>query len=628
MLELPDVEVVAVDTETSGLFPDDHARVACVALAWDGGSAAFPFDQGVRDKFPTEQLDLFAGDEDPNLGEEEWKELLVWLSQRSLVFHNAKFDLTMMRTGTRHWAGADLAKALYWDTMLGAKELDPLLSKSLDSAAQRAGLQGKDGTEKLEQWLLAHGYGGAMKRRYDLVPWSITKLYVTTDAEQTFALYQLQAERFRAKEADWERAWRELQLLRTLYAMEHRGVGYDAAGSIEAAEELERRIHELELELPFPATAPGAKKYFVGQKGLFTDRVTEKGNPSVDEEQVRRWAAEGVEWAAEYAEVSKYKRAVSMWYRGYPEKLGPDGRLRCSYKQFEVRSGRMSVERVQLQAIPKADKMFEGVPHVRSLLQPRKGFGLWNLDLSQAELRVATKYADCKAMAAMLADGADIHGETCKSVLLVDEDDPRWKEKRDIAKRLTFGSIFQIGGETFQATLSKLADIHLSVEECDGMVRAWRRAYPEFGVAYRKADRLAERTGRVKVLPGTEYEMLSWFSEHDYSNTAWNRIVQGSLAEFFKLWMVEVERQAPGWMILTVHDSVVLECPLDEGDEIARLVADRGAAMASEVFKTDMKVDTDRWGVEPPDVKSRGVDQYGGSQGPARRKGPKKRSMV
>jgi DNA polymerase I-like protein with 3'-5' exonuclease and polymerase domains len=127
------------------------------------------------------------------------------------------------------------------------------------------------------------------------------------------------------------------------------------------------------------------------------------------------------------------------------------------------------------------------------------------------------------------------------------------------------------------------------------MVWAWRRLYPEFGVAYKKADQMAAQKGYVRVLPNTRYELRSFFGPRDFSNTAWNRVVQGSLAEAFGMWLAEIEKQWPGYMILTVHDSVVLEAPLDEGDEVAQEIAKWGADFMTDLFNTPMGVDVDRW---------------------------------
>lgn len=610
---------VTVDTETSGLHPDDGARVACVAVSWPEyqgwgidptiETLAFPFDQGVRDKLPTTQLDFdFSGNEgrDPNLTGREWRALLEWLREQKLVMHHAKFDLMMMRTGTRHWKGIDLAPNLYWDTMLTQRILDPLERAGLDVTCQRLGLGSKQNLQVLKAWLKQQKFPS---NRYDLAPWSVIEQYVSSDTEMTADLATHQFGRIEVmdpeeREEVERRIQLELDKTIALYRMEQRGVKYDDVKSLEAADVLEAQANALEITMPFRCVTTDAHNYFYGKMKLEADRVSDKtGRPSLDEEQVRKWIKEDVPWAKEYAEVTKKRRAVSMWYRGYPEKLGMDGRLRTSYRQGQslsgkdaaVKSGRFSVERVQLQAIPKKDKNIEGIPGVRELILAEDGNGLWNLDLSQAELRVATRYAQCERMAEMLANGVDAHGETTKQVLHVQPDDPNWKTKRDIAKRLNFGGIFQIGGETFQKTLAKLADIHLPVEECYDYVSGWRRMYPEFGYAYRKAEKTVQEKGRVRLLPNTPYEVPSYFKETDYPNTAWNRIVQGSLAEAFGIWISETEKRWPGFVILTIHDSVVIEAKLDEGQGVAEQIATYGAELFTEIFTTEMKVDIDRW---------------------------------
>jgi DNA polymerase I-like protein with 3'-5' exonuclease and polymerase domains len=607
ILDLPNVPWAVVDTETSGGHPDDGARVACVALAHtyeDGSmwSVGLPFDQGERDKFPNPQLglNLFGEQVDPNLPEEAWIELLDWLARTPLVFHNAKFDLQLLRVGTRHWAGRCLIRMLLWDTMVAQRIMDPTHDVGLDVTLKRLGLGAKVGLDGVKGWLKGHKYP---THRYDLVPWEIIEQYVIADAENTAVLYRRQLDRLatgdhRGGPDAVERIAREWGLLRTLYAMENRGVGYDAEESLRAAEILEADADRIEATMPFQVNPKSAHAYFFGKLHLIADRMTDGGKPSLDMQQVRDWIKEGVPYAEEYAEVTKKRRAVSMWYRGYPEKLGHDGRLRTSYKQTRVKSGRMSVGRVQLQAMPKSDKGFENIPQIRKLVVPAEGMGLWNLDLSQAELRVASIYSRCRRMLDMLEQGIDQHGATCEAVLRVkkEELDPvEWKVKRDIAKRLNFSGIFQIGPDHFQHILAKMADLHLELDECKDIVYGWRNMYPEFGVAYKRADKKASTERFVRIMPNTPYEFQSWFAPTDFPNTAWNRIVQGSLAEFFKLWMIEVEKRWPGYLLLTVHDSLLLEAKPDEGQHLSEEVAAWGAETASNLFGIEMKVDIDRW---------------------------------
>lgn len=583
----PLATIVAVDTETSGLHPDDGARVSCVSLAWRGGSVGLPFDQGLGDKMASRQLELGGESEsEANLGEEEWRELMEWLQGRDLVMHNAKYDLTMLAKGTRDWKGVELESQLKWDTMVAASVLEPGERQGLGAVAERLGVGVKD-SGAVQGWLKERKLP---KGRYDLVPWSVMEPYAVGDAEVTLAVHDAQTE-VGVKELHPCIA-RELELTKALSKMERRGVGFDAEGAIEAAEQLERRIVELEEQLPFYPTPAGAKAWFFDVQGKRVERRTPKGAAMLDAEQLRVWCGEGEEWAAEYQELNKSKKAVGMWYRGWAERTGWDGRLRAVHKQTFVKSGRMSVERVQLQAVPKRVGL-DGVAEVRELIRAEEGSELWNLDLSQAELRVAAKMSGCDKMQKQLEGGADIHGEAAIEILGANAEDTDWKAKRDIAKRLTFGSIFQIGGEAFQAQLSKIADIQLERSACDRLVNEWRRTYPEYGVAYRKAEGRAQKKGSVRVLPGTEYERESVVGEGS-EHTAWNRMVQGSLAEFMKLWIVAVEAKWPGRMILTVHDSVVLELPRSEGG-VADKVAALGGQMATELFGTKMKVDVERW---------------------------------
>jgi len=598
----------------TGLFPDDGARVACVALAWFEGedlkTIALPFDQGERDKTSANpQLDMFAQAQDPNLSREEWQQLLDWLQTQRIVYHNAEYDQIMMHTGTREWAGVDLSSQLEWCTMLIGGVLDPTEPRGLDVASKRAGFEGKQGVEALQGWLQQRKY---KKYRYDLAPWDLVEDYVTSDVEM--AAHLCRSQKQRVAELGWEdRVRRELDLCNVLYWMERRGLAYDDTGSREAGDLLLRKAQEIEDRMPFKADIGAAKKYFFGEQGLTPLQVTEKGAPSLNEETLREYVKQGTEWAQECWDVMKMRRTVSMHYHGYAEKMGQDGRLRTRFKQGHVRSGRMSVERVQLQALPKKDKNIPGVPGVRSFIQSAPGTELWSLDFSQAELRVASKYAGCQRMLDLINNGGDAHGVTNEQVLGVSRDDPLWKEKRDIAKRLNFGAIFQIGAEKFQATLSKLADLHLPIGECMMYVNNWRQLYPEYGVAYRKAEKMAQDKGYVRLLPNTPYEVQSHFAKMDYPNTAWNRIVQGSLAEFFKLFLVGVERYWPGMMNLCIHDSIELEIPIGRGVYISQEIQAFGAHLATELFRTPMAVDADEWSEVDRGVSEN--DQYTGSSG-------------
>jgi len=648
-LDLPADTPVTCDTETSGFHFDDGATVSVVSVAWRDQAGviqdrAYPFDQeryadkglaiggkpmgakGAK-KAGDGALELFGLDalaeveDDPNLGENEWWELLNWLADQWLVFHNAKFDLHHLRNGTRHWPGRDLVAAFRWDTMLVCGPLWPGQGAQLKPTMER--LYGED--ERAEQQALApYLKTGPTGKRYDLVPWDVMSAYATKDANQTLRLYETQIAFLDGRNPKWGKpqvaAGRGLNrpekdglvvtqdLTRTLYQLERRGMPYDADRSREIAREVEAARQEPMAELREmwgeEPTAAIAKEWFYGHGAKpVWDEKSQSMVQSVDVVQTRDWIRDGLPGAEQWRRMVQLGQANSMYYDGYANLTGKDGNLRTDFKLATVRSGRLSVGRVQLQAIPKMDKALglDGVPHVRELFfegpAKREGYVPYNLDLSQAELRVATQLSGCWKMREMLEGGADLHSITTESVFGMtpgNTDKATFKSYRDIAKRLTFGSIFLIGPKAFRAALKKYADVDWSLDQCTEAIQGWRRTYPEFKRAYYQAMDYATQHKHVELVSGRK----SWLNgPRDYPSAAWNRTVQASLSDFVVRWLAKVEEATRAYdgLVLTVHDSAVLYLPAEVGPELCKQIAEDGAATATAEFGITMKIDSGLW---------------------------------
>ena len=286
--DIPPGAIVACDTETSGLYVDDGARVAVVQVAWyEGGglpvlhqfkhpqkdgshlhppyapdvplhSAMFPFDQGLvtplgpktdipvsmqRSKKRRIQESLFPEDEAPNLPPHDYLALMEWLTQFRLVFHNAKFDVEMLQSGLRGKEDKRsrlprLVDNIYWDTQVMCLVLWPWAKSSLKPTMMRlCGEQEGEAQRALEKWVKAHDM------RYDLAPWSLLGPYADYDPRLTIRLAVLQDLAMREGELapPWELEEifkREVALARTLTRMESRGVGWDIDLAYEQANRL------------------------------------------------------------------------------------------------------------------------------------------------------------------------------------------------------------------------------------------------------------------------------------------------------------------------------------------------------------------------------------------------------
>lgn len=577
--ELPKVRgrTVAFDTEGSGLEVDAGARVSTVSVAWKEGNDikayAFPFGQG-----PRNEGTLF--DVHTDLGIKEWRILCEWLKWQDLVAHQAKHDIHVMAAGTvMGYPGVDLLDATHWDTMLVEWVLDPIHGIGLDDAGQRYAKIGKEDSA-LKRALRKT----RPRNRYDLVTWSIMETYARVDAELALRVYYAQVDRLEGEDSYlMPFVEEEMRVLRLLVNMERRGIGYDANRSFQAAYEVERIAQKLRKALPFPATEAAARRWFYVEQGALPHCVTKGGKTSVAECCVRQLIQAKVAGAETWAAYKKATTAASMWYTSYAEKVGPDGRLRTNIRQTGTISFRWSSTGVNLQAQPHDHRVMlpEDIPRPRSLFRPKKGCQLYEMDLSQAELRVATKYAKCKLMAEFLENAdADAHGETAKR-LFAEPYAQQPKKYRDIAKRANFSFIYMVGPPTFQRDLEKQTGIKISLAQAEEIVYGWRSLYPEFPRINRKAENVARKRGYIKLIDGRQRH----FAPYEELHKAFNQLIQGSIAQFMKKWALALEDRWPGMLLLQIHDSLIVECP---DPEIAQLMSDLGARMATDLFRTRM----------------------------------------
>lgn len=241
--------VVAWDTETTGLFPDDGDTVAVVSVAFVRRSTpdlieqlAFAFDQGrakdkgfepsyyvkgglranrnlaqVMDWQPTDEippgfnvefvkdtphlvvdLEMWMADKDSefdlNLGRDDWDDLMRWLvlagKHVGLTGQNAKFDVVHTHNGTRHFPGVDLEPYLVWDAMLASRRMWPTEPAGLKPTGARLYGEAEVAEARLLNLALLvnkklWGLRADDGPRYDLLPFGINLPYAAQDAGLT-----------------------------------------------------------------------------------------------------------------------------------------------------------------------------------------------------------------------------------------------------------------------------------------------------------------------------------------------------------------------------------------------------------------------------------------------------------
>ena len=347
---LPAPEVVQgavmVDCETSGLHPDDGARVSVVSAAFPAPSSYSAVFEGLpvvpgAPKYheePRRYISVaFAFGQGPDedrycATKTDWNRLMTWLQQAGsgLVGHNLRFDLQQLAgRAVPGWRGRDLVERAQYDTMVAQFELEPQKRLALKEIAKS--LWGED--QDAEQQALKPYLGRKSDPRFDLVPWEVMYPYARRDVELTAALFEHQQDLFDENTMAGGFVDMEMGVLRALARMELAGLPYDPEASLEAAHQLDEEIARLATDLPFKPTPVGSRNYFFGPPeqgglGLEATERTATGAPSASAAVVKRLAAQEVPHAETLLEYNRLKSANSKWFYPFAQRAGADRRIR------------------------------------------------------------------------------------------------------------------------------------------------------------------------------------------------------------------------------------------------------------------------------------------------------------
>lgn len=367
-----------------------------------------------------------------------------------------------------------------------------------------------------------------------------------------------------------------------------------------------------------------------GKNGLGlepTSRTEKTKAPQLDIEEVRRLMSEGQPFAEDYYKWSKNRNADGKWYTGWAARVGTDGRIRTSFKQCKndrerpgaaeggTKSGRLAVGRWQAQAIPHIKLIPPGAEPVRPMIghvaagteivrydgrrEPNQVDRiLYEHDLPAGEIRVVTVIANSTKMWDALDAGADMHGLNCKTLFGVDESHPDWEHLRSAAKRGTFGIIYLGGVNAVHAQMEAASGMKFPLKAVkDAKERFWEEN-PEIkkfaDQAVRRVTRWQGGPGYLRMLDGWK----RWYALDEKTVSAVNQVIQGNLARAMIYWMLEVERQVPGCMLLQIHDSLVTEHDdTPEGAKEAQLVSEIGRKVFEDYFNVRGRIM--RFGIKP-----------------------------
>jgi DNA polymerase-1 len=369
----------------------------------------------------------------------------------------------------------------------------------------------------------------------------------------------------------------ERPLVRVLARMEDYGVKIDRdfleglrAELAQSCEELVARIHAHAGEEFNVNSTPQLRQVLFDKLGLAPVKKTKTG-PSTDADSLQKMAEEHpiIEDLLRYREVEKLR---STYADALPPLIGEDGRIHGTFKQTDTTTGRISSESPNLQNVPV--RTADGREMRRAFIAD-EGCGLLTADYSQIELRVLAHLTDDPGLIEAFSRSADIHTTTAAMVFGVGEQDVDPFQRR-FAKVVNFGLAYGMEAYGLGQRLG------VPTEEAREILDNYFASFPSVKEFMDSTVREAKQRGYTTTIFGRRRQITELSSDNFRirqmgERMAQNAPVQGSAADVFKLAMVDLDRALEdaglrSRMILTVHDELVLEVPLDERERVETLV--------------------------------------------------------
>ena len=390
----------------------------------------------------------------------------------------------------------------------------------------------------------------------------------------------------------------EKPLSLVLYRMEKRGVLFDReyleafGGELrKESEKLKEEIYAIAGEV-FNLNSPRQLSRILFEKlGLKPLKKTKSGY-STDVETLTTLALEGHRIAELLLKYRKLTKIEGTFVKGILRYMDADGRVHTRFLQTATATGRLSSAEPNLQNLPVSDEVSRRVRH--AVISP-PGYRLVWADYSQIELRILAHISGDERLIEAFRKGEDIHRETARHLFETEEID---EKMRRVAKTVNFGIIYGMSPHGLSERLG------IPLKEAEEFIERYFRNFPKVKEFIDATLDEAYKKGYVKTLFGRK-RPLPELRDRNYhirsfgERAAVNAVIQGTAADIMKMAMIELERELPAlnsFMVLQVHDEIVVEAPQAREEEVKNLVKEAMEGVVELAVPLEVNAETGkRW---------------------------------
>jgi DNA polymerase-1 len=207
---------------------------------------------------------------------------------------------------------------------------------------------------------------------------------------------------------------------------------------------------------------------------------------------------------------------------------------------------------------------------LRYLFIPAPGNVFVKADYSQAQLRILAHLSEDENLVALFNNGRDPHGETA-SWLGID---------RDTAKQVNFGICFGMSAAGLAGKISQVCKSPVEIATAQAYIDAFYGQYPGVAAFFVEAwqELKAEQKGkRITTAPSGRIRRFDTRANRAVERkfrVTWPQQIE---ADLIKTAMVRLDRifrrrDMKAHIVMVIHDSLWVECPENEAEQVRHLV--------------------------------------------------------
>lgn len=392
--------------------------------------------------------------------------------------------------------------------------------------------------------------------------------------QQTKALAELPKLPELVRDIDWP-------VIPVLADMEYEGIELNSQYLQDFAVEIDDMISDYEQQIygyadrEFNISSPGQLAEVLFDKLNLPKQGIKKGktgySTAASELDKLRGQHPIIDLITQYREVAKLK---NTYVDTLPKLVDDNSRVHTSFNLTIAQTGRLSSTDPNLQNIPTRTDLGR---RIRTAFVAGKGEKLISADYSQFELRLAAVMAGDQELIDMFNRGADVHTATAAQVYGRELEDVT-KSMRRAAKVINFGILYGMSPHGLSVAAGMTREQAMAFidryKELRGPLFDYMERIKEFA---RKEGYVETIFGRRRPMP--DIHSSNFMVRQAAERAAINMPIQGTEADLMKLAMVKVDQLLRDQhndchMLLQIHDSILVECPAEVADRIAKLLKD------------------------------------------------------